>query len=79
MISLDGKAIKSSVKNGLSKSQNFISFVNAFCAEKQIVLTTLAYEHKKENEQDKLRELISELGIKNAVFTADAAHPSKKL
>jgi len=79
VISLDGKAIKSSVKNAISKSQNFIAFVNAFCAENEIVLTSLSYENGKGSEQQILRDLINELGIKGAVFTADAAHPSKKL
>lgn len=78
VISLDGKAIKSSVKNGLSKSQNFIAFVNAFCSKKEIVITSLAYENGKGSEQQTLRNLIVELGIKGAVFTADAAHQSKK-
>jgi len=79
VISLDGKAIKSSVKNATSKSQNFIAFVNAFCADTEIVLTSLSYENGKGSEQQKLRDLIGEMGIKGAVFTADAAHPSKKL
>ncbi len=79
VISLDGKAIKSSVKNGTSKSQNFIAFVNAFCSENEIVVTSIAYENGKGSEQQTLRDLIVELGIKGAVFTADAAHPSKKL
>ena len=79
VISLDGKAIKSSVKNGTSKSQNFIAFVNAFCSENEIVVTSMAYENGKGSEQQTLRDLIAELGIKGAVFTADAAHPSKNL
>jgi len=79
LISIDGKAIRSSVRNGISKSQNFVAFVNAFCLDKEIVLTSIAYENGNGNEREILRDLINELGIKNAVITADAAHPSKKL
>lgn len=78
IIALDGKAIKSSVKNGQSKSQNFIAFVNAFCTSQEYVLGSLAYENGKTGEGRTLQKLIEELGIKGAVFTMDANHDSKK-
>lgn len=78
VISLDGKAIKSSVKNGIEKSQSFIVSVNAFCSNTELVLTSRSYESGKGSEQATLRNIINELALENVVFTADAAHSSKK-
>jgi len=78
VIALDGKAIKASVKNGTSNSQNFIAFVNAFCAKQEHVLSALAYENGKTSEQINLRKLVETLGVEGAVFTMDAIHDSKK-
>jgi len=78
LVALDGKAIKSSVKEGKSKSQNFLSFVNAFCVNQEYVLGCMAYENGKEGEVEVLRQLVESLGIKGAVFTMDAIHDSKK-
>lgn len=78
VIALDGKAIKASVKNGTSKSQNFIAFVNAFCAKQEHVLSGLAYENGKASEQANLRKLVKTLGVEGAIFTMDALHDSKK-
>lgn len=78
VVALDGKAIKSSVKDGTSKSQNFIAFVNAFSINRECVLGALSYENGKTGEGVVLRELVEELGIKGAIFTMDARHDSKK-
>lgn len=79
-IALDGKAIKSSVRNGISSDQNFLALVNSFCLEEGKVLAALAYENGKggESEIETLRELVELFGLKGAVFTADANHDSKK-
>lgn len=78
VIALDGKAIKSSVRGGNTKHQNFICFVNAFCSEQQAVVSSVGYENGKQSEQIVLRDLVEQLGIKGAVFTMDANHDSKK-
>lgn len=79
IVSLDGKAIKASVKNGTSNSQNFISFVNAFCINQEYILGSIGHETGKSGETNALRELVKIMGIKDVVFTMDALHASKKL
>jgi hypothetical protein len=79
VIALDGKAVKSSVKNGISKSQTFVAFVNAFCSEYKSIVGSKSYTSGEKGEQIVLRELIEELDVKGAIFTMDANHVSKKL
>lgn len=78
VIAIDGKAIKSSVKSGLSSEQNFLAFVHAFCVSQQIVVSSMAYENKTGSEIETVRQLIENLGVKGATFTLDANHDSKK-
>lgn len=78
VISLDGKAVKSSVGGGNTKNQNFVMFLNAFCADYQTVLASKSYEHKKEGETEVLRMLLEELNLEGTVLTMDAYHSSKK-
>lgn len=78
VISVDGKAIKSSVVQGLNQSQNFVSVVSAFCASQGLVVGCVSYENKYGSEIEVVRQVIEVLGLKGAVFTLDAAHDSKK-
>jgi hypothetical protein len=78
LIALDGKSIKSSVEKGQSSKQNFVAFVNAFCLDQEHIVGAMAYENGKGSEIEVVRDLIKELGIKEAVFTLDANHESKK-
>lgn len=78
VIAIDGKSIKASVESGISKEQNFIAFVHAFCVDHQLLLGALAFENKKQGEIEVVRQLIGTLGIRQAVFTLDAMHDSKK-
>lgn len=58
VIAIDGKAIKSSVKSGLSSEQNLLAFVHAFCVSQQIVVSSMAYENKTGSEIETVRQLI---------------------
>lgn len=78
VIAVDGKSIKSSVKSGGSEHQNFISVVNAFCVEQKLVISSLSFENKHQDEGQMVRQMINMLGIKGALFTLDANHASKK-
>ena len=78
VIAIDGKAIKSSLKSGISNEQNFLAFVNAFCVSQQIVASSIVYENKTGSEIETVRQLIDHLGVKGAIFTLDANHDSKK-
>lgn len=77
-IALDSKSIKVSVEEGITKAQNFIAFVEAFCLEQQLVVGALAYENKKQGETQVIQQMINMLGIQGAIFTLDARHDSKK-
>jgi len=79
VIALDGKAIRSTVRNGKSKDQNFVSFVNALSLSNELVVGVMSYEQASGSEQDTLRKLIGKLGLQDVVYTMDAGHCSKKL
>lgn len=78
VVAIDGKAIKSSLKNGTSRQQNFISVVHAFCVSQELVIGSVCYENKHQNEGEMVRQMIEMLGIKGALYTLDANHDSKK-
>lgn len=78
VIAIDGKAIKSSVKHGISRQQNFIAVVHAFCVSQELVVGSKSYENKTGNEGEMVRQMIEKLGIQGALYTLDANHDSKK-
>lgn len=78
VIAIDGKAIKSSVTSGVSRQQNFISVVHAFCVSQELVVGSVSYENKNQDEGQIVRQMIEMLGIKGALYTLDANHDSKK-
>jgi len=77
-ISIDGKAIRSTVTNSHSEVQNFLSMVSMFCTKKGIVIDTKSLENKKENEGLTAREMILQCELKGVTFTMDALHCQKK-
>lgn len=78
VISIDGKAIRGTVKNSHDKFQNFISLVSVFASKRKQILTTAKIETQKENEIPKVQELIAMLDLKNVTFTLDALHCQEK-
>lgn len=77
-LSIDGKAIGSTVTDKFGKLQNFKSMVTIFCTDKQIVVNTKSIESKKANEEACARDLIKQLEIRGVTFTMDALHCKKK-
>ena len=77
-VAFDGKAVKSSVSDGTSKTQNFIAFVNAYCHDREMVIGSLSFESKHGSETEAFRELATTLELEGAIFTLDARHDSKK-
>lgn len=77
-ISIDGKAIGSTVINEHDSKQNYKSMVSLFCTKKGIVVDTKAIENKKENEGEAARQLIEQCELKGITFTMDALHCQKK-
>jgi len=78
-IALDGKAIVASSSGGLTSAQNFVAVVNAFGHRSGLVYGMQSFENGKSGEGEALRKLVSELGLKDKVFTLDALHTQKKL
>ncbi|MEL6195184.1 MAG: ISAs1 family transposase [Bacteroidota bacterium] len=77
-VAFDGKAVKSSVKDGTGKGQNFVALVNAYCHDRELVIGSLSFENKHGSEIEAFRELAAALELEGAIFTLDAKHDSKK-
>jgi hypothetical protein len=78
-ISLDGKAIKSTVGGGNTSLQHFVAVVSAFGHTSGMVYGMKSYENGKSSEIACLRDLVENLGLKDKTFTMDALHTQKKL
>ena len=77
-IALDGKVVKSSVNGGNTALQNFVSVVSAFGHQSGTVYGMQFFVSGKSYELKTLKELVSVLGLRDKVFTADALHTEKK-
>jgi hypothetical protein len=76
-ISMDGKAIKSSVSDARTKSQNFISIVSAFGQTSHMVYSMKSFENNKSVETNVVQDLIKDMELENKTFTLDALHCKK--
>lgn len=77
-VSIDGKAIRGTIKNSQTNFQNFTSLVSVFASKRKQVLMTKKIETQKENEIPKVQELIEMLDLKDITFTLDALHCQEK-
>jgi hypothetical protein len=78
-VSLDGKVVTSTVNGGNTALQNFISVVSAFGHQSGMAYGMKSFENGKSGESQALRDLVSDLGLTDKVFTIDALHSQKKL
>ena len=78
VLSLDGKALASTVSNYDNDKQDFISFLSVFAQRQGAVLSLSSYHHGKSNEIVELRDLIEALGLTGVTFSVDALHCQKK-
>jgi DDE_Tnp_1-associated len=78
-ISLDGKVVKSTVAGGNTAFQNFVSIVSAFGHQSGMAYGMKSFENGKSGEMQALRDLVSDLGLSDKIFTMDALHTQKKL
>jgi predicted transposase YbfD/YdcC len=78
IMSVDGKALKGTVKESQSDLQNFTSLVSVFSSKRRQVLTAEKIETKKESEIPTARDLIEMLNLKDVTFTLDALHCQEK-
>lgn len=73
-LSIDGKAIKGTIKNANDPMQDFMSLVTVFMNKKKQALFIGKINTKKENEIPKVKELIETLGLQGVTFSLDALH-----
>jgi len=78
IFSIDGKAIKGTVKEAQNNLQNFTSLVSVFASQRKQVLTSAKIETGKESEIPTVRELLKMLDLKEVTFTLDALHCQEK-
>lgn len=74
IVSIDGKALRGTMKEAQNNLQNFTSLVSVFVSKRKQVLTAKKIETKKENEIPKVQELLKMLDLKDVTFTLDALH-----
>jgi hypothetical protein len=77
-LSVDGKALGSTLVDRNGKKQNFKTLVTIFCQENEIVVKSKSMENKKSHEIYCAKTLIEELNLKGMTFTMDALHCKKK-
>lgn len=77
-LSIDGKAIKGTIKNANDPLQDFMSLVTIFVNKKKQALFVGKINTKKENEIPKVKELIETLGLQGVIFSLDALHAQTK-
>jgi len=74
IISLDGKAINGTVRNGQNSFQSFVSLVSVFASQRRQVLAAAKIASQKESEIPAVRELVKMLDLPDVTFTLDALH-----
>jgi hypothetical protein len=77
-VSLDGKAIRGTVKNGQNAMQNFVSLVSVFASQQKQVLSATAIHTKKESEIPAVQNILALLNLHDVTFTLDALHCQEK-
>jgi hypothetical protein len=77
-VSIDGKAIGSTVGSDVPGFQKFVNLVSIFASKRKQVLSAGKILNHKESEIPKVRELIKELGLEGVIFTLDALHCQKE-
>jgi hypothetical protein len=76
MLHIDGKAIRSTMRNENTKEQSYKALVNVFSGE--FHLYSREYEQGKGTEVEEFQKIVSYLDVKNMIVTGDALHCQKK-
>lgn len=78
-LSLDGKAIRGTVTDSSSSSQNFLSLVSLFSHRTGVVVALESWQNKQGSEIATVQTLISALKLEGIILSLDALHCQKKL
>lgn len=76
-VSIDGKAIKSTLTDYNKDCQDFISLVTVFSHKRRIALANKDYQNKKKSEINIVEELIEMLDLEGTIISLDALHCQK--
>ena len=77
-LTLDGKALASTVRSPHNSLQSFVYVVSTFAQRSGLVHQMSSFESGKAYEAEAVRQMIEKLGLKGAIFTLDALHCQKK-
>jgi predicted transposase YbfD/YdcC len=78
-VAVDGKSLRSTMKNYGDKSQNFVAIISLFSLKTGLVVRMKKFENKKESEISATQELVRDCPMKGKVFTFDALHCNQKI
>lgn len=77
-ISVEGKAMGSTVSDDDKSYQNFVSLVSFFSQKRGPVVPVARLEHGKSRESPAVKKMIELFDLKGIIFTMDALHCQKK-
>lgn len=76
-VSIDGKAIKSTVSDSHNNYQNFVYLVSLFSQRQEQIIYAEKFDSKEKSEIAVVEQLIESLYLKDVIFTLDALHCKK--
>lgn len=76
-VSLDGKALASTLQDCYGQGQSFVSVVSACVQEWDGVIGQLSFDNGKTSEIVSVRQLLAQLDLKGVWITLDALHAQK--
>lgn len=78
-LAIDGKSLRSTLKNYRNNEQNFVMIVSLFSQKTSLVIDLERIENKQGSEIRAAQELVKSCEYKNKVFTLDALHCNEQL
>ncbi|UBF28943.1 ISAs1 family transposase [Kovacikia minuta CCNUW1] len=77
VVSMDGKALASTVEDGYGQQQDFVSVISACVQQWDGVIGQLSFQNGKTSEIVGVRQLLKQLNLKGVWVTLDALHTQK--
>ena len=77
VISIDGKALRSTVTDAHGKHQDFVTVVSACLQKNGCVIAQQSYQNGHSSEIQSVQQLLQRLDVKGVWFTLDALHCQK--
>ena len=78
VISIDGKALASTVQDCHASQQDFVSVVSACVQQCDGVLAQVSFQNGQSSEITSVRQLLDQLDVTGVWITLDALHTQKK-